>query len=311
MLDNSPLTSVSGPMEILALANSLVAPEDRLELQLVSLGGQPVRCLGGLSLSVHASITDIDQADLILLGAIGEPNERSLNFPVSLINWLQGQYGQGAKIASICTGAFLLAATGLLDGKEATTHWACSALFRHLYPNVQLCSEKMITENSNLYCSAGASAYQDMSLYLVKELLNPEIAQQCSKAALIDLDRHSQSQYSHYQASRSHSDELIHGIQDWLRDNLTENLTIAHLAERVHLSERQLVRRFKQATGDSPLVYIQQLRIEEAKHYLESTQKTIDSISRIAGYEDLRFFRQLFKRLTGLSPSEYRLKFAL
>lgn len=311
MLDYSPLTSVSGPMEILSLANSLVEAEKRVELQLVSPKGGDVICLGGLQLSVHGSFQTVGKADLIILGAIGEPSQSTLQFSDETLIWLQNQYAQGAKIASICTGAFLLASSGLLDGKVATTHWACSALFRQLYPNVLLNSEKMLTEQDRLYCSAGASAYQDMSLHLIKEFWGADVALQCSKAVLIDLDRHGQSQYASYQPSRLHKDGLIHTLQDWLCDHITESFSMAQLAEKVSLSERQFVRRFKKATTDSPLVYIQQLRIEKAKQLLENSQKNVDEISRLVGYEDSRFFRQLFKRFTGLPPSDYRQKFTL
>ncbi len=315
MLDHCPLTSVSGPMEILSLANSLVPVEQRLSLRLISHNGEPIQCLGGLSLSVHGGLKDVDYADLIILGAIGEPTEQALQFSSEVLRWLRHQYQQGAKIASICTGAFLLAASGLLNGKVATTHWSCSAQFRQLYPQVKLCSERMITQQDNVYCSAGASAYQDMSVYLIAELYGRDVAQQCSKAALIDLDRyqhgHGQLQYCQYQPLRKHSDALVHGLQDWLREHLSDNISIAQLAEKVHLSERQLVRRFKQAVSDSPLAYRQQLRIEEAKYALTATPQTVDGISRLVGYEDVRFFRQLFKRHSGLSPSDYRQKFTL
>lgn len=313
MLDHCPLTSVSGPMEILSLANSMVPTEQRLELMLISHDGNPIHCLGGLSLSVHGAMKDVERADLIILGAIGEPTEQALQFSPDILVWLQHQYQRGAKIASICTGAFLLAASGVLDHKLATTHWSCSAHFRRLYPLVNLCSERMITEQDNVYCSAGASAYQDMSVYLIAQLYGPEVAQNCAKAALIDLDRyqHGQLQYSQHQPSRNHNDAIVHGLQDWLREHLNDNISIALLAEKVHLSERQLVRRFKQAVSDSPLAYRQQLRVEAAKHALTGSQQTIDAISRLVGYEDVRFFRQLFKRYSGLSPTDYRQKFTL
>jgi transcriptional regulator GlxA family with amidase domain len=298
-------------MEILSLANSLVGPEQRLQLTLVSPSGDSVSCLGGLQLSVHGKFDQQEAADLIIIGAIGHPGFRSLEFDSDVLAWLNNQYEKGAKIASICTGAFVLGASGLLNGKQATTHWQCASLFRQHYPQVLLRSEEMITHQGNLYCSAGASAYQDMSLYLVKEFLGEGIAQQCAKTILIDSDRYSQTQYASFQPHRQHNDEAIHQLQDWLVSHFSDSFSIVDLAEKVHLSERQLKRRFKQATSESPLAYIQALRIEAAKHVLETSKKTIETVSRGVGYEDVRFFRQLFKRLTGLSPTDYRMKFAL
>jgi len=311
ILDNSPITAITGPMEILSLANSLVKPEQRLQLTLVSPNGESVSCLGGLKLSVHGRLDEQEQVDLVLIGAIGHPAMRPTKFDADVINWLQERHAEGSKIASICTGAFVLAATGLLNGKQATTHWQCASLFRQTFPEVLLRSEEMITQQGNLYCSAGASAYQDMSLYLIREFFGEPIAKQCAKAILIDSDRHSQSQYASFLPSRQHNDEAMHLIQDLLRSHYLDDFSMVDLAARVHLSERQFKRRFKQATAESPLAYIQALRIEAAKQGLENSKKTIEVISREAGYEDVRFFRQLFKRFTGLAPSDYRMKFAL
>jgi transcriptional regulator GlxA family with amidase domain len=319
LLDNSPVTSVTGPMEIFSLANSLVPKNQRMQLQLVSPSGNDVACLGGLSLSVHGQ-PDYEKADdpgneqttdLVIVGAIGHPDHRPAEYDSNILDWIRKQYYQGSRVASICTGSFVLAATGLLDGMAATTHWQCASLFRQRFPQVKLKEQVMITEQERLFCSAGASAYQDMSIYLVRVLWGEVIADQCAKALLIDLDRHGQSQYASFQPYRQHNDELILGLQGWLDDHYKQDLTMVELAERVHLSERQFKRRFKQATQVSPLAYVQSLRMELAKKLLATTNKPISEVSHLSGYEDLRFFRQLFKRFTALSPSEYRQKFAL
>jgi len=311
MLDKSPITSITGPMEAISLANSLVKAEQRLELVLVSLDGKAVSCLGGLTLSVHGKLEDQKQADLVIIGAIGHPALRQEAFDTSLLKWLNARHHEGSKIASICTGAFVLAASGLLNGLQATTHWQCAALFRQRYPEVLLRSCEMVTQQERLYCSAGASAYHDISIHLIRDFFGASVAQQCAKMILIDADRLSQSQYASFKPDRQHHDDVIHTLQDWLHLHFHNNFTIVDLAKQVHLSERQLKRRFKQATDESPLAYIQALRIESAKETLEGTRKTIEMISRESGYEDVRFFRQLFKRLTGLAPRDYRAKFAL
>ena len=311
LLDNSPITSVTGPMEIFSLANSLVSDDQRMELQLLSPTGSVVSCLGGLSLSVHGKLDKQQTADLVIIGAIGHPASRSLIFEPKILQWLRQQYALGSKIASICTGAFVLAASGLLDDLPATTHWQCASLFKQRFPKVQLRREAMITQQAGLYCSGGASAYQDMSIHLVNVFFGHDIAQQCAKALLFDADRIGQSQYESFHPSRKHTDELIQTLQDWLEVHFTENFSMVDLAARVHLSERQFKRRFKQATEESPLAYVQALRIESAKKILVSSSKSISEISQKSGYEDVRFFRQLFKRQTSLSPTDYRQKFTL
>ena len=310
-LDGCPLSSVSGPMEILSLANSLVPRDRRISICLASEFARPVNCVGGVQLTAHCSLDEVEHTDLLILGAIGQPNPCLDVFNANTLTWIQQQYKQGAQVVSLCTGAFLLAATGLLDGKQATTHWAYETLFRKHYPNVNLLSERMITQDGALCCSGGASAYQDMALFLVRQLYGEQIAQQCAKAVLIDLDRHTQQQYASFTPSRQHQDKVVHHLQDWLKHHATESFSIADLSEKANLSERQLKRRFKQATGETPLVYIQALRMEIAKHALETNADQVEKVSNAAGYEDVRFFRQLFKRYTGLSPSEYRRKFSL
>ncbi len=311
LLDNSPVTSVTGPMEIFSLANSLVGPKHRMDVQLVSPSGEAVPCLGGLKLSVHGKLAQQQAADLIIIGAIGHPDSRPAEFDSEVLHCLRQQHAKGSKIASICTGAFVLAASGLLDDLPATTHWQCASLFQQRFPKVRLRREAMITQQDRLYCSGGASAYQDMSIHLVQEFFGDIVAQQCAKAILFDADREGQSQYASFHPHRQHTDELIQGLQDWLAGHFTEDLSMVGLAEKVHLSERQFKRRFKQATQESPLAYVQALRIESAKQVLVASSKSISEISRMSGYEDVRFFRQLFKRLTSLSPSDYRQKFVL
>jgi len=310
-LDGCPLSSVSGPMEILSLANSLVPADNRMSIRIASEFENTVNCVGDINLTVHCSLDKIEHTDLLILGAIGHPSQHTDAFNVNTLAWIQRQYKQGAQIVSICSGAFLLAATGLLDGRQATTHWACEQLFRERYPKVNLQSEQMITQDGALCCSGGASAYQDMALFLVRQHYGDQVAHQCAKAVLIDLDRHTQQQYASFRPSRQHQDSVVHRLQDWLQHHATESFSIAYLAEKTKLSERQLKRRFKQATSETPLAYIQALRMEAAKHALETSSAQVEKVSNVSGYEDVRFFRQLFKRYTGLSPSEYRRKFGL
>jgi len=311
-LDGSPLTSVSGPLEILGLANRQAGAEHRLQLRVVAESAASIEGAGGLTLSSHSQLSEEQRpADLIIIAAIGHPQQRTEPIAAQTLEWLRDQHQQGAEIATICTGAFVLAETGLLNGHRATTHWACDGLFRQRFPDIELHCEEMITESERLLCSGGASAFQDMSLHLVRRYMGEAIARQCARSLLVDLDRHSQLRYQSFVPGRQHNDALVHQLQDWLGANFARECTLPELAKQVHLSERQMIRRFKTATGEAPLAYIQALRIEQAKTMLASTSNRIEQISLDSGYQDVRFFRNLFKRHTGLSPTEFRHKFSM
>ena len=311
--DGCPASSVSGPLEILSLAKRLLPKDYSLTIELLSAGANPleIQCEHQIALKPHRSIADVSQTDFIVVGAIGYPTQLALNFPQPAIEWIKQQHKHGTTIASICTGAFVLAASGLLAGKPATTHWRCTSCLQRLFADVKVQPSALITDSDRLICAGGASAYQDLCLYLVKKLWGPALAQACAKTMLIDLDRDSQSKYAQFDANRQHSDTLIHKVQDWIDLHYQSSLLITGLAAKFNLSERQLKRRCTPATKTSLLSYIQQLRIEWAKKRLESSNETIEAIARASGYEDMRFFRDLFKRHTELTPSEYRNKFQM
>ncbi|GLQ33337.1 GlxA family transcriptional regulator [Litoribrevibacter albus] len=300
-----PLTSVSGPLEMLMLANARSERTRRLELALVSADTAAIACQGGFQLQGHIGLDDQTQYDCVVIGAIGPPNKESLSFDPATVQWLIRQHQGGARLVSICTGAFLLAATGLLDGRRATTHWAMASVFTQLYPLVLLDPAQMVTMDQTLWCSGGASSYQDITLLLIRDYYGDAVAEQVAKLVLIDLDRTSQLKYMHFIPARQHQDEIIHQVQNRLEEDW-RSASVVSLAEGVHLSERQFKRRFKQATGLSPLEYLQAVRIEHAKRALAHSQTGIEQVALSVGYEDVRFFRKLFKRQVGVSPSEFR-----
>lgn len=308
-LDNSPLSSISGPMEILLLACRLAEAKD-WRIEIVAENRQQVPGSGGVSLTAHHCINDIKQADVLIVGAIGDPRMRPEGIATKTLQWIQALQRQGSQLVSICTGAYVLACAGVLRGKRATSHWAVIDWLAQQFPDCDWQPGAMLTQDGQVACSGGASAYQDMSLLLVRQYFGEAIARQVAKTALIDLDRHSQLQYASFVPQRQHQDHLIHQVQDWLQHHGCEQFTQQDLAELIHLSERQFKRRFKQATQQTPLAYIQALRMEVAKHALETSLKQVDVVARECGYEDVRFFRELFKRNTGLAPSEYRGKFS-
>ena len=311
-LEGAPVSSVTGPMEILGFAGAML-PDKSLKVSICGESSGTIKGAGGVALMGHGQVEEQSPADvdLVIIGAIGNPAGRQEFAQDTTREWLRACYGEGAHVVSVCTGAFVLAETGLLNGRRATTHWACESQFRERFPDVQLQSECLLTHDGMLSCSGGASAYHDMSLSLVHKYYGPEVARECARTVLIDPDRHSQRQYMSFSPGRQHKDSMVHQLQDWLQEHFAEAFTIADLAEKVNLSERQLKRRFTQATGEAPLTYLQSLRMENGRRLLEATDQGIEVISRACGYEDVRFFRRLFRRATSLSPSEYRARFSL
>ena len=226
------------------------------------------------------------------------------------IGWLTGQGEKGACLCSVCAGAFLLAATGRLNGRKATTHWNLADEFAGRFPEVLLKRDKMLVDEGDCITAGGVTAYLDLSLYLSARFGSPELAAMLSKMLLIDPSRRLQTPYHSTIFNKIHGDKVILTSQDWLEANISISVSIANLAAKAGLGERTFMRRFKKATGDTPLFYLQRLRIETARKLLETTGETIDGITIQSGYEDISSFRKLFKRHTGLSPSAYRKKFS-
>ena len=213
-------------------------------------------------------------------------------------------------MASICTGVFLLAETGLLDGKSATLHWGFTEMFRRKYPRVNLKQDKMFIDQGRLYCSAGVNAGMDLSLYLVEKFCGRQTAVQSAKTMILDLGREMQTPYISFLFPKDHGDPLVVKAQEWIEQHYTQSIDYDRLAGKFRMSRRSLERRFKQATGVTPLGYLQQLRVETAKSLLEDGSQTFNEITYQVGYEDIPFFRKVFIRLTGLRPKEYQQRFA-
>ena len=255
-----------------------------------------------------AVLRPLIQTDLLVIASATYIEEILQKSP-ELVPWIRRQYDQGAHVASICTGVFLLAETGLLDGKSATLHWGFTETFRRRYPRVPLEADRMFIDHGRLYCSAGVNAGMDLSLYLVEKFCGRQTAVQSAKTMILDLGRETQAPYSSHLFPQDHGDPLVTKAQKWIEAHYTESIDYDRLAEKFRMSRRSLERRFKQATGTTPLGYLQQLRVETAKRLLEDGSRTFDEITYQVGYEDIPFFRKVFVRLTGLRPKEYQQRF--
>jgi len=316
-IDGTFSSTAIGPMEVFRHAGMLwnwltgTRQAPRFHVTTASADGRAVRCDGGINIKPQASLKDIRKTDLIFIPTAGASIDDVAERNAAVIPWLRRMRKQGAAIASVCSGVGVIAATGMLDGKRATTHWGIADRFREKYPKVNWMPELMVTEDHGLYCGGGVHAAMDLSLYLVERFCGHEIAMQSAKAMLIETPRAWQAGFGIVPLKTEHNDDSISIAQEWLHENFHKDFALEVLARRVGMSLRNFVRRFKQATGDSPLMYLQKLRIAAAKRLLEGEYRTVQEIGAAVGYQDAAFFRQLFERHTGVSPSAYRERFGV
>jgi transcriptional regulator GlxA family with amidase domain len=252
------------------------------------------------------ALTDVAQADLLIVTSANIAARA--NWKRTLIPELQRLYAQGTQLASICTGAFVLAEAGLLQGRVATTHWGFVPAFRQMYPDVDVRPERMLTQDGNIFCSGGINAYAELCLHLVERWCGYPVAEQLARALVLDGWRERQTDYSMFEFQKRHGDDAILKAQNHMETHLAEGLNVVELAQVVAMSERNFKRRFKKATGDTPNEYLQRVRIERAKQQLEHTSRSIESIAEEVGYRDVAYFRTVFKQLTGATPNAYRAK---
>ena len=306
------LGSVEGPRQLFTQVNNFFAERGEKPVFKVQLVGiEKETPLSGGLFTVHADhlINDQIKTDLIIIPAIDGDLRNALEVNRDFIHWIKEQRKRGAEIASLCLGAFLLAATGLMNGRKCATHWMAANLFRNMFPDVDLVAEKIITDEGGIYSSGGAYSYLNLILYLIEKYAGREMAILCSKVFAIEIERYSQSPFTIFQGQKEHGDVPIKNAQDYIENNFREKITVDHLATMTILGRRSFERRFKKATTDTVTKYIQRVKIEAAKMSLESTRENIYEIMYNVGYTDPKAFRGTFKKITGLTPIEYRNKY--
>ncbi|MBF0378561.1 MAG: helix-turn-helix domain-containing protein [Desulfamplus sp.] len=277
--------------------------------EMVSVDGEPVNDNNGIVIKPDKAISSVENTDLILIPAFIFSEHIQKEPFAEILEWLIKNYNKGIPLGSLCTGSFILAMTGLLDGKNATTNWQFVRRFRKKYPKVNLTPEKILTVDSNLICSGAVTSIYHLALYIIEKYGSQQLASICSKSFLIDSGRESQLPYMAVDFQKKHGDKAIINAQQLMEKKYRENFTIDDLAKEVGLSPRHFKRRFKKATGETPLAYLQQIRIDVARKRLETTNENINEITWQTGYEDISTFRRLFKKHTSLSPKEYRERF--
>lgn len=317
LFDDGYASTALMPIEIFHSAGALwrelqgECPEPRFKVTTASLDGKAVKSpYAGLQLTPEGGIDDIARTDIVIVPTSGLALDEKLLENSKLLPWLQHHYARGAYIAGVCMGAAYLAEAGLLDGRRATTHWAAASDLTKRFPKVDWQSDMLVTEDARLLCSGGLTAAADVSLYLVEKLCGHDIAVQTAKALLLSMPRASQSGYAMLPLSPPHNDDAIRGAEMTLQSRFIEDIGVEQLAECAAMSSRTFLRRFKAATGRLPGAYLQAVRIEMAKAMLERDRASVQSVDNAVGYEDVSFFRNIFKRETGMTPAEYRSHFA-
>ena len=306
------LGSVEGPRQLFSQVNQFCKSryeEPLFTLQLVGLT-QHTPLSGGLfTANADTLLENAVDTDLVIIPAIDGDLQQAIEHNQAFIPWIVEQYHKGAEVASLCLGAFLLASTGLLDGKTCATHWLAANDFRKMFPQVNLLAEKVITDEKGLYSSGGAFSYLNLILYLIEKYAGREMSILASKVFAIELVRETQSPFTIFQGQKEHEDDAIRKAQEFIEKHYSEKLTVEQLADLLALSRRNLERRFKKATGNTVAAYIQRVKIEAAKKIFELQRKNINEVMYDVGYMDTKAFRTIFKKITGLSPADYRSRY--
>ncbi len=307
-------SSVVGPYDMLAklpaIAQALnVKSKVFFEVDIVNSNNlkatPPLSIVGNLNISTRKIY------DLVFIPAMNFTHiESKLQRETAMIKWIRRQYENGADIASMCLGAFVFASTGLLDGKRATTHWMGVAYFKQLFPKVKVEDDKIIVDEGRFYTSGAAFSFTTLIIYLIEKICGRDMALAASKVFVINVHDSNQHSFSIFNLQREHQDYDISRIQDHIEKNYSEELSINGLAKKFNMSSRTFIRKFTHVTGNTPLVYVQRARVEAAKRLLEKGRLTVEQVCMEVGYGDFGFFRNIFKRLTGVTPQEYKKKYS-
>lgn len=302
--------AVVGSYLLLTQVNEFLAGQGQpaaFDIVLAGYKKTPQLCDMPFLVSTDCNFRDCGKLDLIIIPGFTGNFHQPVEVNAPLVEWLKERYvNHGSELASMCTGAFLIAATGLLNGRTCTTHWAFEQEFRSSFPQVKLLPEHIVTDDQGIYSSAGAYSSLNLILYLIEKFCGKDIAVWLSKAYQIDLERNSQLPFIIFNRQKTHDDQPIHRVQEYIEQHYQQRLQVNFLARHFHISRRSLIRRFKQATGNTPNQYIQRVRIESAKRLLESTSRGVEDIISESGYNDSKTFRNTFRKYTGYSPSAYR-----
>jgi transcriptional regulator GlxA family with amidase domain len=311
--EDAVLSSISGVIDMLNVANGYLESMGRepfFKVELVSGGPKAVQLSVPAQILCRLSLEEAAEADIILIPAFNGNAEPILEKNAHLIQWLKEQYANGKEIGSLCFGAYFLAEAGLLSGKSATSHWLAIPDMRIRYTDIELLPDALMTDKDGIYTSGGALLSWNLVLYIIEKFVSREVAIGVSKMFNIDLDKGRQSHFTVFHGQRSHRDEAILAAQNFIESRYSDPISVEQIAAQAHMSKRNFIRRFKAATGNTPIEYIQRVKIEAAKKALERTGGDVNSVMYDAGYNDVKTFRKVFRQVTGMTPQDYRRKFS-
>lgn len=310
--ENAVMQAIADPHYLFSAVNQFLMHAGKKPLFDVQLVGQKnqVQLNGGLfTVNTTKLLNEVEQTDLVILPALFGDMKTAIDSNATTLAWINQQYENGAEVASLCVGAFLLASTGLLDGKKCSTHWGFQNEFREMFPSVEVVEGNIITEENRIYSSGGANSYWNLLLHLVEKYTDRETAILASKYFAIDIDRESQTTFALFQGQKNHTDEVVRKVQEYIEKNYQEKISIDVLTALVSVGRRSFERRFKLATNNTVLEYVQRIKVEAAKRSFESSRKNMNEVMFEVGYTDTKAFRSVFKKVTGLTPIEYRNKY--
>ena len=309
----STIACIVGGFQVFTEANKFLERKDDKTIFKISLVGATKNNFlnnGFISIKQDATINEISETNLVIVPAslVRSYNTATKNNKL-LIDWISKQYKLGAEVASMCAGGFMLASTGLLSGKTCSTHWALSESFRTLFPDVNLQTDKLITDENGIYTNGGAYSFLHLLMYLVEKFYDRETAIHCAKYFQIDLDRNLQAEFSIFNGHKKHNDDVVLNAQTFIEENYEDKISIEELSSNLGIGRRNFDRRFIKATGLTPLDYLQRVKIEVAKKSFENSRKSVNEVMFDVGYNDTKAFREVFSRVTGMSPVYYKSKY--
>ena len=308
----STVACIVGAYEIFKRANGYwkkINQRDLFTIELAGISKKEEVYSGLFTVNPQINVSAIAKTNLIIIPSLNFDFEKDSKGNKLLTDWLKEQYKYGAEIASICSGAFMLASSGLIDGKSCSTHWAFADIFRNMFPKVKLQPEKLITDENGIYTNGGGYSFLNLVIYLVEKYYDRQTAIFCSKIFQIEIDRQSQSAFTIFTGQKQHGDEIVQQAQAYIENKLDEKISVEDLSSRFAVGRRNFDRRFIKATGNTPLEYSQRVKIEAAKKTFETSRKTINEVMYEVGYLDVKAFREVFRKITGMSPLEYRSKY--
>ena len=310
---HTSMVNIAGTHQMFSFVNEFLEQQGKAPLfhiQLAAAEKSTMQTNGMFSIHADLLVDDIQKTDLIIIPAIHGDFEVNLENNAALIPWIVKQYHAGAEVVSLCVGSFFLASTGLLDGKNCSTHWQYANEFRKRYPKALLMDDKILTEADGIYTSGGAYSFTNLIIYLIEKYAGRDIAILAAKGFMIDLDRNSQSPFTIFSGQKNHKDSDILKAQDYIEKNFQEKLTIDSLCEQMALSRRTFERRFKKATANTVWEYLQRVKVEAAKKELEMGKKTVNEVMYKVGYTDPKAFRDVFRKITNMTPMDYLNKYS-